>query len=116
MIILGIACSGRAAESYKVSQKIAGFLLQAEPTALVVAWVIGGSTISHIDEDYATAPWRYTTVACRDVPHGSMCQSEELIQELESADFVVIGAPMHNFRVPSSRKACRSCGSSASDV
>ena len=34
-----------------------------------------------------------------------MSQSEELIQELESADFVVIGTPMHNFTVPSVLKA-----------
>jgi FMN-dependent NADH-azoreductase len=34
-----------------------------------------------------------------------MSRSEELIQELESADFVVIGTPMHNFTVPSVLKA-----------
>jgi FMN-dependent NADH-azoreductase len=34
-----------------------------------------------------------------------MPQSEELIQELESSDFVVIGTPMHNFTVPSALKA-----------
>jgi FMN-dependent NADH-azoreductase len=34
-----------------------------------------------------------------------MALSEKLIQELESADFVVIGTPMHNFTVPSALKA-----------
>ena len=34
-----------------------------------------------------------------------MSRSEELIQELESSDFVVIGTPMHNFTVPSALKA-----------
>src|ERR1700709_1180629 len=34
-----------------------------------------------------------------------MSQSEELIRELESSDFVVIGTPMHNFTVPSTLKA-----------
>jgi FMN-dependent NADH-azoreductase len=36
---------------------------------------------------------------------GSISHSEELIQELESSDFVVIGTPMHNFTVPSALKA-----------
>src|SRR6476469_9541206 len=36
---------------------------------------------------------------------GSISQSEDLIQELESSDFVVIGTPMHNFTVPSTLKA-----------
>ena len=34
-----------------------------------------------------------------------MSKSEELIQELESSDFVVIGTPVHNFTVPSALKA-----------
>ena len=34
-----------------------------------------------------------------------MSRSEELIEELESSDFVVIGTPMHNFTVPSALKA-----------
>ncbi len=34
-----------------------------------------------------------------------MSRSEELIQELESADFVVIATPMHNFTVPAALKA-----------
>ena len=38
-------------------------------------------------------------------PRGSMSRSEELIQELESSDYVVIGTPMHNFTVPSALKA-----------
>jgi FMN-dependent NADH-azoreductase len=33
-----------------------------------------------------------------------MSRSEELIQELESADFVVIATPMHNFTVPAALK------------
>ena len=33
-----------------------------------------------------------------------MSRSEELIQELESSDFVVIATPMHNFTVPAALK------------
>src|SRR4029079_1108187 len=36
---------------------------------------------------------------------GSIARSEELIREIESSDFVVIGTPMHNFTVPSALKA-----------
>jgi FMN-dependent NADH-azoreductase len=32
--------------------------------------------------------------------------SEQMIAELEAADFVVIGTPMNNFTVPSTLKAC----------
>lgn len=92
---------GQAAESYRLSQKIIGFLLQKEPTATVVNRVIGSGAISHIDENYAISQSSSADIS----QEGSMAQSEELIRELESSDFLVIGTPMHNFTVPSALKA-----------
>ena len=50
--ILHVSCSprGQAAESHRLAQKIIGFLLQKEPTAVLVNRVIGGGAISHVDE------------------------------------------------------------------
>jgi FMN-dependent NADH-azoreductase len=105
--ILHVSCSprGQASESYRLSQKIVGFLLKSEPTAILVNRVIGGGAISHIDESYATALGATQQSSAEISPEGSMSQSEQLIQELESSDFVVIGTPMHNFTVPSALKA-----------
>jgi FMN-dependent NADH-azoreductase len=103
MKILHVSCSprGQASESYRLAEKIIGFLLKSEPTAIVVNRVIGGGAISHIDANYTLAQQ-----SSADLPQeGSISQSEELIQELESSDFVVIGTPMHNFTVPSALKA-----------
>ena len=101
--ILHVTCSprGQAAESYRLSQKIVGLLLQKEPTAILVNRVIGGGVISHVDENYAISQSSSADIS----QEGSMAQSEELIQELESSDVVVIGTPMHNFTVPSALKA-----------
>jgi FMN-dependent NADH-azoreductase len=103
MKILHVSCSprGQVAESYRLSQKIVGFLLQKEPKAIVVNRVVGGGAISHVDADYATSQQSSADVS----QEGSMAQSEALIQELEGADVVVIGTPMHNFSVPSALKA-----------
>jgi FMN-dependent NADH-azoreductase len=103
MKILHVSCSprGQAAESYRLSQKIVSSLLRKEPKAIVVNRVIGGGSISHVDENYAISQGSSADVA----REGSMALSEELIQELESADVVVIGTPMHNFTVPSALKA-----------
>jgi FMN-dependent NADH-azoreductase len=107
MTILHVSCSprGPASESYRISQKIIEFLLKREPTAKLVNRVIGDGAISHIDESYATALGATSQSSAEMFPKGSMSRSEELIQELESADFVVIGTPMHNFTVPSALKA-----------
>ena len=103
MKILHVSCSprGQAAESYRLSKKIIGFLLQKEPTAIIVNRVIGDGAISPIDEDYAISQGSTADVS----QEGSMVQSEELIEELESSDIVVISTPMHNFTVPSTLKA-----------
>jgi FMN-dependent NADH-azoreductase len=103
MKILHVSCSprGQAAESYRLSQKIVGFLLESEPTAIVVDRVIGGRTIPHVDEDYAISQGSSADIS----QEGSMVLSEELIRELEAADVLVIGTPMHNFTVPSALKA-----------
>jgi FMN-dependent NADH-azoreductase len=107
MTILHVSCSprGPASESYRISQKIIEFLLKREPTAKLVNRVIGDGAISHIDESYATALGATRQSFAEIFPKGSMSRSEELIQELESADFVVVGTPMHNFTVPSALKA-----------
>jgi FMN-dependent NADH-azoreductase len=107
MKILHVTCSprGQASESYRLSQKIIGLLLEQEPTALVVNRVIGGGAITHIDESYATALGATQQSFAEIFPKGSMSRSEQLIQELENSDVVVIGTPMHNFTVPSALKA-----------
>ena len=57
MKILHVICSprGQASESQKLSRKIIGFLLQRDPTAIVIDRVIGGGALLHIDDSYATA-------------------------------------------------------------
>lgn len=103
MKILHVSCSprGQAAESYRLSQKVIGFLLQKDPAATIINRVIGGGAISHVDEDYAISQASTADVS----QEGSMVLSDELIRELESSDIVVIGTPMHNLMVPSTLKA-----------
>jgi FMN-dependent NADH-azoreductase len=107
MKILHVSCSprGPASESYRLSRTIIGFLQKRYPTAILVKRVVGHGAISHIDESYATALGAMDPSPVERTPTGSMAHSEALIQELESADFVVIGTPMHNFTVPSALKA-----------
>ena len=107
MKILHVSCSprGQASESYRLAHKIIGHLRQKHPTAILVSRVVGAGTISHIDGSYATALGATQRSSEEISPQGSMFESEQLIQELESSDFLVIGTPMHNFTVPSALKA-----------
>jgi FMN-dependent NADH-azoreductase len=104
MKILHVSCSprGHAAESYRLSRRIVDLLLKIEPTAILADRAIGDGTLPHVDAEYALAQQS----AMAELPeNGSIARSEELIRELESADVVVIGTPMHNLSVPSALKA-----------
>jgi FMN-dependent NADH-azoreductase len=107
MKILHVTCSprGPASESYRLSKRIVGFLLAGEPTAIVVDRVLGDGSISHIDGNYAAALSTTQQSTANLSQAGSTLDSEQLIRELESSDFVVIGTPMYNFTVPSTLKA-----------
>lgn len=104
MNILHLSCSprGQLAESYRLSQKIVGFLLERDPSATLVNRVIGGAVLPHIDANYALTQHSATADVYAD---GSVALSDELIRELENADVLVIGTPMHNLTVPSTLKA-----------
>jgi FMN-dependent NADH-azoreductase len=101
--ILHLSCSprGHASESYRLSQKIVDRLVKDEPTSTVVSRDIGGGTLPHIDEGYAISQHSDEDVSM----DGSSAVSATLVRELEAADIVVIGTPVHNFTVPSALKA-----------
>jgi FMN-dependent NADH-azoreductase len=102
MNILHISCSprGQAAESYRLSQRIIEHLRKREPDARLTYRNMSTGAIPHVDHDYALSQHSLADVS----QNGSAAWSNELIQELESADVVVIATPMHNFTVPSALK------------
>jgi FMN-dependent NADH-azoreductase len=104
MNILLVSCSprGQSAESYLLAQNIVGFLLRSKPAATLTERAIGSAAMPHIDAEYALAQRSPQSGTAGD---GSLHYSEQLIQELELADAVVIGTPMHNLTVPSALKA-----------
>lgn len=106
--ILHITASPRGNASFSVnfSQRIVERLLAREPDAVVVRRDFGSIGLAHIDETYGhtlAGSWPMQPDAYE--RPGSLAQSERLIRELEEADAVVIGTPMHNYTVPSVLKA-----------
>jgi FMN-dependent NADH-azoreductase len=65
----------------------------------------GVGALAHIDADYAEAVSKRRDPSSTGPVTGSLFQSEQLIQELERADYLVIATPMHNLMVPSALKA-----------
>jgi FMN-dependent NADH-azoreductase len=103
MKILHVSCSprGHASESFRLSRRIVGLLLEQHPGAQVVERMIGDGSVLHVDESYAISQHSTADVS----QGGTAAASAELIQELDNADIVVIGTPMHNYTAPSALKA-----------
>ena len=102
--ILHLDCSPRpeGSESARLSRAIVDRLVRQHLARGSSAGLRQG-TIAHVDGDYARALG--TPGAAADLARGSLADSETLIRELESADCLVIGTPMHNYTVPSALKA-----------
>jgi FMN-dependent NADH-azoreductase len=100
--ILHVSCSprGTSAESYRLSRNIVERLIRKHPGASVTERTVGGGELPPLDADYAVSQGSRADVS----QAGSMAVSELLVRELERADVLVIGTPMHNFTVPAGLK------------
>jgi len=106
MNMLHLSCSprGQESESYRLSQKIIGFLQGRTPALTVVHRNAAEGEMVHIDGNYAAVLGAAQEPSGFSV-EGSISCSEQLIRELEQADVVLISTPMHNLTVPSALKA-----------
>jgi FMN-dependent NADH-azoreductase len=102
--ILHLDCSPRAdSHSRQLSSAIVGKLLEAAPAARISRRNLGADPLPHATADYAVTLSSPKTLAAP--LEGSLDLSEKLIREVEWADAIVIGTPMHNLTVPSVLKA-----------
>ena len=102
--ILHIDCSPRAdSHSRQLSSAVVGKLLEAAPAARISRRNLGTDRLPHATADYAVTLSSPKTLGAP--LEGSLDLSEKLIREVEWADAIVIGTPMHNLTVPSVLKA-----------
>jgi FMN-dependent NADH-azoreductase len=89
--------------SRELTREFAATWKAAHPDGAVIYRDLAAQPSAPINQPWVHAA--YTPADARTAEQKAMlAHSEELIQELESADEVVIGVPMHNFSVPSSLK------------
>jgi FMN-dependent NADH-azoreductase len=104
--ILCLTSSPRRDTSYSslVAMRVLRELRQVYPDATVTIRDLARNPLPHIDEDFAIAA-RSIAGARTDRQHEQLEQSDALIDELFSAETIVIAAAMINFGVPSTLKA-----------
>ncbi|WP_433964322.1 FMN-dependent NADH-azoreductase [Tunturiibacter gelidiferens] len=104
MNVLHIDCSPRPeSHSRYLSVAIVQKLLEVSPAASITRRDLGADPLPHATADYATTLSSLATLAAP--VKGSLDHAEALIHEVEAADVIVMGTPMHNLTVPSVLKA-----------
>jgi FMN-dependent NADH-azoreductase len=104
MKILHIDCSPRPeSHSRQLSAAIVEKLLEVAPATSISRRDLGADPLPHATADYATTLSSPATLAAP--LEGALVLAEALIEEVEAADVIVIGTPMHNLTVPSVLKA-----------
>ncbi len=105
MTILHLDFSPRPGSwSRQLSRDVVTRLLAMNPEMRVTYRDCGREPVPHPDSGYATALGSPAEPATADSSAG-MALSEMLIAEVEKAEMVVVGTPVHNFTVPSGFKA-----------
>lgn len=102
VLVLTSSALGEASVSNQLVQDAVSRLRSRDPTLRVVTRDLGGSPISHLSLDSATALRGAEPANAAQATAQAL--SNELIAELEAADTVVIGAPMYNFGIASTLK------------
>jgi FMN-dependent NADH-azoreductase len=104
MKLLQIDSSGRSTSvTRKLTAKFAEEWKKSYPTSRVIHRDLAASAVPLITDD-----WSATFLdASKLTPdqQSYLATSDQLIEELQSADTVVIGAPMYNFSIPAPLKA-----------
>jgi FMN-dependent NADH-azoreductase len=105
MNILHIDCSTRPmSQSRQLSAGLVESLMRSCPDGRVVRRDLGREPVPHTDSAFSEAVTSRAALAAG-IASGAVDASEALIVEVEAADVLVIGTPMHNFGVPSVLKA-----------
>lgn len=107
MNILHLTFSPRSPDSAstRLSQDIVNRLRAEHDSCNVTRRELGDMPLARIDATYAHTLANPVTPNEVSTNAGSLAESEMLIRELEAADILVIGTPMHNFTVPVALKA-----------
>lgn len=103
ILILDSAATGEASVSRKLTEELAAAATARDASVEIVRRDIGAEPIPHLTAETVGAI--RAGEATTDAGRAALALSDALVEELRTADTIVIGAPMYNFGIPSTLKA-----------
>ncbi len=102
ILVINSSLSGDASVSRLLVAETVQRLQATEPNAEITYRDLGDAAIPHLTSATVAG---IRAVAETPAELAAQALSDELIAELKTADVIVIGAPMHNFSIPTSLRA-----------
>jgi FMN-dependent NADH-azoreductase len=105
MIVLHVDSSSRGADSVSrdLTRQIIDRLKAVEPNLEIIRYDLGNQPLPHLSSDAIGALRRAESATAEQ--RQVSARSDRMIEELQRADLIVIGSPMHNFGITSQLKA-----------
>ena len=103
VLVIDSAATGAESVSRKLVDSLVDSLAAHGERIEIVRRDIGTKPMPHLTPD--TVPAIRTGEAATEAGRAALALSDQLVEELRSAELVVIGAPMYNFGMPSTLKA-----------
>ena len=103
ILIIDSAATGDASVSRRLTDAAEQTIRRRDPSARIVRRDIGKAPIPHLNEE--SVPAIRAGIVESATAREALALSDALVAELQAADFIVIGAPMYNFGMPSTLKA-----------
>ena len=95
---------GERSHSRQLTRAFVETLKAEHPDASVVYRDLGRNPVPHVDEPWIAAAFSDPATHSPELK-SAIALSDELVDELLASEILVIGAPMHNFSIPSTLKA-----------
>jgi FMN-dependent NADH-azoreductase len=102
VLVVTSSVSGEASVSNQLVRRAVDALRRNDPEVLVATRDLGEDPLPHLDSEAVAAIRGEPANA---IQKAARARSDAVVAEVQSADTLVIGAPMYNFGIPSTLKA-----------
>jgi len=104
LVIKSSVFSGQG-ESSKLVEHTVSVLKQQIADIEIIERDLGSDPVNHLDGATTAAFFAQDTSDLSESQQSALALSNELIEELKSVDYLVLGVPMYNFGIPSTLKS-----------
>jgi len=104
VLVINASPNQHDSQSRMMTERFVRLWAQQNPSDTFVFRELGNTALPHVDQQWVKSAFTPEQARSAEDMH-AMALSDALVAELQNADVIVLGSPMHNLSVPSTLKA-----------